>query len=123
MICLLAGKVVAPLMIGAMTLAWTHSVEKIVWEEDWRATPAGLEIVEARVKGSGAGMEPPPEARLVDGSYVWKPKVPPQAEVVMRRSGATADWRICIDGQCRPMEAYVPPEADPVVMKVCKSSP
>ncbi len=123
MICLVAGKVVAPLMAGAMTLAWTHSVEKVAWEEDWRATPAGLEIVEARVKGSGAGMEPPPEARLVNGSYAWKPNVPPQTEIVMRRSGATADWRVCIAGQCRPMEAYVPPEADPIVMRMCKESP
>ena len=41
MICLLAGSTVAPLMAGAITLAWTHSVEKIVWEEDWRSTPAG----------------------------------------------------------------------------------
>ncbi|HZH12013.1 MAG TPA: DUF1850 domain-containing protein [Microvirga sp.] len=123
MMCLVAGKVVAPLMAGAMTLAWTHSVEKIAWEEDWRATPAGLEIVEARVKGSGAGMEPPPEARLVNGAYVWKPKLGPQAEVVMRRSGATADWRICIAGQCRPMEAYVPPDADPIVMRICRASP
>jgi len=123
MMCLVAGKVVAPLMAGAMTLAWTHSVEKIAWEEDWRATPAGLEIVEARVKGSGAGMEPPPEARLVNGAYVWKPKLGPQAEVVMRRSGATADWRICIAGQCRPMEAYVPPDADPIVMRICQASP
>jgi hypothetical protein len=122
MICLVAGKVVAPLIVGAMTLAWTHSVEKIAWEEDWRATPAGLEIVEARIKGSGAGMEPPPEARLVNGFYAWKPKVPPQTEVVMRRSGATADWRVCIAGQCRPMEAYVPADADPITMKVCGES-
>ena len=59
MICLLAGSTIASLMAGAITLAWTHSVEKIVWEEDWRSTPAGLELVEARVRGSGAGMEPP----------------------------------------------------------------
>ena len=39
----------------------------------------------------------------------------------MRRSGATADWRICIAGQCRPMEAYVPAEADPIVMKMCEA--
>jgi len=123
MICLVAGKVVAPLMAGAMTLAWTHSVEKIAWEEDWRATPAGLEIVEARVKGSGAGMEPPPEAKLVNGSYAWTPQLPPLAEVVLRRSGATADWRVCIEGRCRPMEAYVPPDADPIVMKVCRDNP
>lgn len=120
MICLVAGKVVAPLMAGAMTLAWTHSVEKIVWEEDWRATPAGLELVEARVRGSGAGMEPPPDAKLVHGAWAWKPRVPPQQEVVMRRSGATADWRICIEGRCLPMAAYVPPQADPVVMTTCK---
>ncbi len=123
MLCLAAGSLVAPLMSAAITLAWTHSVEKIAWEEDWRATPAGLEIVEARVKGSGAGMEPPPEARLVNGAYVWKPNVPPQNEVVMRRSGATADWWVCIAGTCRPMEAYVPADADPVVMRMCKSSP
>jgi hypothetical protein len=120
MICLLAGKLVAPLMAGAVTLAWTHSVERIGWEEDWRAGPAGLELVEARVRGSGAGMEPPPGAKLTDGVWAWKPSLPPQREVVMRRSGATADWRICIAGRCRPMEAYLPAEADPVAMKVCE---
>jgi hypothetical protein len=120
MICLVAGSKIAPLLAGAITLAWTHSVEKIAWEEDWRATPAGLELVEARVRGSGAGMEPPPEARFADGVWKWRPAVPPQREIVMRRSGATADWRVCISGLCRPMEAYVPAEADPVVMKPCK---
>ncbi|MCB5177306.1 MULTISPECIES: DUF1850 domain-containing protein [Microvirga] len=110
---------IAPLMAGALTLAWTHSVEKIAWEEDWRSGPAGLELVEARVRGSGAGMEPPPDARFDNGVWKWRPAVPPQKEIVMRRSGATADWRICISGQCRPMEAYVPAGADPIVMKVC----
>ena len=119
MICLLAGSTIVPLMAGAITLAWTHSVEKIAWEEDWRSGPAGLELVEARVRGSGAGMEPPPEAKLAHGVWSWKPSLPPQAQVVMRRSGATADWWICISGRCRPMEAYVPSEADPVVMTVC----
>ncbi len=120
MICLLAGSVITPLMAGAITLAWTHSVEKTTWEEDWRSTPAGLELVEARVRGSGAGMEPPPEAKFVNGVWSWKPDLPPQVQVIMRRSGATADWQICMAGGCRPMEAYVPPEADPIVMKLCE---
>lgn len=119
MICLVAGSAIAPLMASAITLAWTHSVEKVVWEEDWRSTLAGLELVEARVRGSGAGMEPPPEATLAHGVWSWKPNLPPQAQVIMRRSGATADWRICIAGQCRPMDAYVPAEADPIAMKAC----
>jgi hypothetical protein len=122
MICLLAGSTMVPLMAGAITLAWTHSVEKIVWEEDWRSGPAGLELVEARVRGSGAGMEPPPDAKFANGVWSWKPNMLPQAEVIMRRSGATADWRVCISGQCRPMGAYVPPAADPIVMKACEGS-
>jgi hypothetical protein len=120
MICLVAGAAVAPLMAGAITLAWTHSVEKVLWEEDWRAGSAGLELVEARVRGSGAGMEPPPEARFDKGVWSWHPAVAPQAQVVLRRSGATGDWRICIAGRCRPMEAFVPAGADPVVMKACE---
>jgi hypothetical protein len=119
MLCLFAGTKVAPLMAGAITLAWTHSVEKILWEEDWRLGGAGLELTEARVRGTGAGMEPPPEARLVGGSWAWRPTVRPLAEMVMRRSGATADYTICIAGACRPMSAYVPPEADPVMLKAC----
>ncbi len=119
MLCLKAGALVAPLMSATATLAWTHSVERIVWEEEWRATPRGVELARARVQGSGAGMDPPPEARLVDGAWTWRPQVPPQREVILRRSGATADWRVCIGGACRPMGDYLPEEADPVALTVC----
>jgi hypothetical protein len=122
MLCLFAGTAVAPLMAGAITLAWTHSVEKILWEEDWRLGPAGLELVEARVRGSGAGMEPPPEARFVNGSWAWRPALPALREVVMRRSGATADYRVCVGGQCRSMEDLVPAGADPVVLRACEAA-
>jgi len=119
MLCLgFSGLSVALLASGA-TLAWTHSVEKTLWEEDWRATPSGIELVEARVRGSGAGMEPPPEARFVNGAWAWRPAPGERRELVMRRSGATADWRICVSGECRPLAALVPPEADPVVLKRC----
>ena len=119
MLCLKAGALVAPLMSATATLAWTHSVERIVWEEEWRATPRGVELVRARVRGSGAGMDPPPEARFMDGAWTWRPQVPPQREVILRRSGATADWRVCIAGACRPMGDYLPEEADPVALTVC----
>jgi hypothetical protein len=123
MLCLVAGSTVAPLLAGFITLAWTHSVERIAWEEDWRWTPAGVELVEARVRGSGAGMDPPPEARLVRGAWAWRPSVPPQREVLLRRSGATADWRICLEGACRPLDAYLPREADPVALTGCPGEP
>jgi hypothetical protein len=119
MLCLTAGAVVVPLLTHALTLAWTHSVERIVWEEDWRAEPGGLRLAQARVRGSGAGMDPPPEARRLGDAWAWEPNLTLQKEVVMRRSGATADWRICIGGACRPMEAYLPAAADPVVLTTC----
>ena len=119
MLCLVAGSATVPLLASAITLAWTHSVERIAWEEEWRSTPAGLELVEARVRGSGAGMDPPAEARFVDGAWAWRPGLPPQRAIVMRRSGATADWRVCIAGHCRPMAGYVPADADPVVLTGC----
>ena len=66
-LCVLSAGKTITLAASLFTLSWTHSVERVRWEEDWRVTPAGLEIVEARVKGSGAGMEPPPDAVLKNG--------------------------------------------------------
>lgn len=115
-----AGAIVARFTgVAAFTLAWSHSVEKTRWEEDWRVEPAGLVVVEARVEGHGAGMEPPPGARRDGRFWRWAPQVPPQREVVLRRSGATADWQICLAGDCRDLGSLVPAEADPVVLSAC----
>ena len=51
----IAGAETLRLAVTAFTLAWTHSVEHVRWQEDWRVTPAGLELTAARVEGSGAG--------------------------------------------------------------------
>ncbi len=72
-LCLASAGVVKTLALAAFTLVWTHSIEKVDWQEDWRITPDGLELMQARVKGSGAGMEPPPDARLIDGWFRWQP--------------------------------------------------
>jgi hypothetical protein len=106
-LCLASAGVVKTLSIAAFTLVWTHSVEKIEWQEDWRATVNGLELVQARVKGSGAGMEPPPEARLVDGWFQWQPKRDPMPEVVLGNSGAAGEWRLCHDGSCQTLSQIV----------------
>lgn len=94
------------LAVTAFTLAWTHSVERVRWEEDWTVGPAGLALAEARVQGSGAGMEPPPEARLADGWWRWHPDRPPVPEVVLAASGATGGgWTLCAGGACREIGA------------------
>jgi hypothetical protein len=118
-ICLAAGALLLTLGSGEITLRWRHSVQKTLWEEVWRETPAGLVLAQARIQGSGAGMDPPDSARLVDGFWQWRPDLPPLPQVVMRRSGATADWQVCTDGRCRSLDEMLPPQADPVVMKRC----
>jgi hypothetical protein len=120
-LCLLAAGATIRLGTMALTLAWTHSIEKTRWEEDWRATPAGLALVEDRIQATGAGMEPPPNARFDGTWWHYRPKIGPMPSVVLRRSGATADWQVCIDSQCRAMGDYLPnKEADPVTLTTCR---
>jgi hypothetical protein len=100
-LCILAAGKVTTLAVAAFTLSWTHSIEKTRWEEHWRVTPAGLEIVEARVKGSGAGMEPPESAVLENGWWVYQPQISPQPKVMLAASGATeGGWSLCAEGSC-----------------------
>ena len=70
---LVAGMLRATLPVDTFTVAWQHSVEKTRWEEDWRVAGRRLVAVESRIEGSGAGMDPPPDARLVDGAWHWHP--------------------------------------------------
>ena len=118
-LCLASLGVVKTLSVAAFTLAWTHSIEKVDWQEDWRITPQGLELVQARVKGSGAGMEPQPEARLINGWFQWQPKRGPMPEVVLGNSGAAGEWRLCHDGNCRALSEIF---GHPVGINVTKMS-
>ena len=102
-LCLASAGVAKTLSIAAFTLVWTHSIEKVEWQEDWRVTPEGLELAQARVKGTGAGMEPPPDARLVDGWFQWQPARASMPQVVLGNSGAAGEWRLCHDGGCQTL--------------------
>ncbi|MGE4218053.1 MAG: DUF1850 domain-containing protein [Alphaproteobacteria bacterium] len=103
-LCLIAGAKTTILAASAFTLSWTHSVEKTGWEEDWRLTPAGMVAVEARIQGSGAGMEPPPDAVLRDGWWRYRPSLPPQPRLLLARSGAAGSWRLCTDAECLSLD-------------------
>jgi hypothetical protein len=121
-LCLTSAGVVKVLSLAAFTLAWTHSVEKTAWQEDWRIIPQGLALVQARIKGSGAGMEPPPEARLVDGWFQWRPKRAPMPEVALANSGDAGEWRLCHDGMCRTLSEIFehPIGANVTIMRGCE---
>lgn len=120
-LCLLGGGAVVRLAATAFTLSWLHTIEKIPWAEDWLVEAGQLRVVEVRIKGSGAGMEPPPEARLEGGFYRWQPADDIRRELLLRRSEApgVGDWQLCLEGACRPLGSYLPMHADPVTLRAC----
>ncbi len=109
-LCVASAVAALSLAGNAFVLSWTHSVERTEWQEHWLVVEGGrLQMDWARVKGSGAGMEPAPDAVLRDGWWVYRPKLPPQTSVTLAVSGATVDgWRLCVDGgACHDIEKLV----------------
>jgi hypothetical protein len=121
-ICLVvAGVVRATLPDPEFTLAWDHSVEKTRWEERYRATESGLVLTEARVEGSGAGMEPPAGATLRDGGWTWNPGLR-LAELRLARSSYTRDYALCWKAGCSELDRLVGEVTDDnvVVVRPCE---
>ncbi|WP_271411110.1 DUF1850 domain-containing protein [Pseudomonas sp. Q1-7] len=113
-LCLgLAGSVWATLPAEPFTLAWRHTVEKVRWEEDYRVTPQGLRLDEARVRGSGAGMEIPQDAVLRDGAWHYRRELPPLQPLRLGRTPEAGDYQLCRSGECRELTHWLgPPRAD-----------
>ena len=107
-LCLVAGAISAVLAIDAFTLSWIHSIEKIRWEEDWRIDGRALVIDEARIRGSGAGMEPPQGALLKDGIWHYRPALPPQAVLRLAHSPHAGGYTLCTATLCQPLADLLP---------------
>lgn len=106
-VCLSSGAQAIALPANRFTLSWTHSIEKILWDEEWRLDAGALVLVEARVRGSGAGMEPASGAQLIDG--VWHYSVARrEAALVLTHSPYTAGYTLCAAGRCRPLTEWLP---------------
>lgn len=112
--------------VTEFTLAWTHSIEKVRWEEDYavRLDPLVLHpvlhAVLARVRGSAAGMEPPPDAVLRQGWYQYTPTIAHPAELRLMRSEFTPDYEVCVQGRCRPLSDWMASDGGVTLLKACR---
>ena len=113
--CLMAAALALSVRDG-FTLSWTHSVERTEWRESWRVEAGRLRLIEARVRGSGAGMEPGAGAVRPGGWWVWLPGVR-AASLTLAASGATGGgWRLCTDEGCRELGTAPGP---PITLRPC----
>ena len=97
----------ATLATQAFTLQWQHSVQTSLWEEDYRVEGGKLVLTQSRVECSGAGMEPAPDAKLVDGTWRWHPSLAPLSEIRITSSPFTSDYRLCWNGACKSLREVV----------------
>lgn len=107
------------------TLAWTHSIEKTRWEEDYRieqpaSGPPALVLERARIRGSGAGMEPPAGAVLRQGWYEYVPQAQPRGALRLSRSSYVADYEWCESGHCRPLGDWLASDGGVTLLWACR---
>ena len=112
----MVGAVALALASPDIRLSWTHSVERVEWQEEWRVGTDALTLRTARVRGSGAGMEPGPGARLENGWWVW-PGDMTVPSLALATSGATGGgWTLCADGACQTLGGEA---GAPVLLRPC----
>lgn len=124
-LCLAAGVIAATLPLSAFTLAWTHSIEKIRWEEDYRIKDSRLVLEQARIRGSGAGMEPPADAQLKGGVWHYQPRLAPLERLRLTHSPYTAGYEICSADGCKPLTTILAglPDFALVEVSACRRGP
>ncbi len=121
-LCLLAGGQPISLPVSSFTLRWQHSIEKVEWSEDYVVAGPWLNLRRAHIRGSGAGMEPPPGAWLDAGVWHYRPADPWRRELVLARSGFVPDYELCIDGECRRLSHWLPLSVTPTTLKPCSQT-
>ncbi|MFO1128405.1 MAG: DUF1850 domain-containing protein [Rhodospirillales bacterium] len=117
-LCVSAGAATLVVAWSTFTLSWTHSVEKTEWQEEWQVSADSLEVTRARIKGAGAGMEPPADARLEDGWWVYRPSLPPLPNLILARSDVGEEWRLCHGDDCLDLYRLAPVD-QPVILRPC----
>ncbi|MCX8098213.1 MAG: DUF1850 domain-containing protein [Casimicrobiaceae bacterium] len=128
------------------TLAWTHTRERMRWEEDYELRVSSdvaaehgnaeeapsavwLERTEARISGSGAGVDPD-EGAFRDGPWYRDRRRGPRLEALrLARSAYAADYELCLGTHgagdpagCRPLSVWLDASHDRVVLYPCRRS-
>jgi hypothetical protein len=118
-LCIVVGTALFNVPATSFTLRWQHTVEKILWEEDYLIAGDWLYLVAARVRGSGAGMEPPPDAVKVGDVWEYRPRDGWHRSINLARSAIGTDYELCVDGTCRSLSYWAAAPLAPTTLSPC----
>jgi len=118
-IALAASAVVLARLPERMTLAWEHTVEKVRWEEDYRLEGSRLLLTEARVRGTGAGMDIPDDAVFTAGVWRYRPALSPLAQITITNSLLPLGYDLCVDGKCSRLHDVIGDEERQLTISAC----
>ena len=124
-LCIVVGTALVAIPAQRFTLRWQHTVEKILWEEDYLVAGEWLYLSGARVRGSGAGMEPPANAVKVADAWHYRPAQRWHRTLTLARSDFGRDYELCVGGACKPLAAWAPGPLALTTLSPCddKSAP
>lgn len=100
-LCFTGDGIAASLFASALHLAWTGE-DGVAREESWHARHGRFELFAARSLEAG------------EWRHAWPPR-PAQPRLVLDRWGLRADYVVCGEGWCMPLERIAPRRRAPVV--------
>ena len=106
-LCISMGARFVSLPTHEFTLRWHHTVEKTLWEEDYLVAGDWLLLTRARIRGSGAGMEVPPNAVREGNVWSYRPSDRWRRSVELARSEFGDDYEVCVEQTCKPISEFV----------------
>ena len=120
-LCIVVGTALFTLPAQRFTLRWQHTVEKVLWEEDYVVAGDWLFLSGARVQGSGAGMEPPPGAMREGSFWHYRPAERWHRAVKLARSEFGRDYELCVAGECKAMSVWAPARLAVTTLSACSA--
>jgi hypothetical protein len=94
LLCLTGDGLTASIFAAALHFGWTGA-DGVPHEESWHVREGHFEFFAARI-------------RKAEGWEHYWPIRPPQRQLVFRREGLVADYVICGEMWCRPLEQFLP---------------
>ncbi len=119
-VALAASSVMLLRLPDRITLAWEHSVEKVRWEEDYERQDAGLVLTEARVRGTGAGMDIPDGAVFVGGVWRYRPDLSPLTQITITNVRLPLGYDVCVAAKCTRLHELIPDEDRQLTIAPCR---